>query len=199
MASKKKSTNEPEPRKAIRKPIILGGDLSHPADVPLVEAGPLYAAFEALTGVDPRDSVAMARPGVRQALNVFSLSIASVVSPNPRLDAWLARVPSIVTGYDARRVAALGFIESRLAVGIRDVRGSCVELDSRFASLTDQQEASALKHLKSKRHIAPVAARLSLACGAFDDTRIVGESLEAAVARIAKSYRAAAARGRKAH
>jgi hypothetical protein len=188
MASMKRTTSEDRNGKPV---LVLGGD---GVDGLLVEAKPLYEAFKALTGVDPRDPEAMARPGVRHALNLIAALVASVAKPTPALVRWRDSIRPFELSSDRRHAAIVKAVQWRQSVGFMNVRGFCGTIEPAFLKLSDAQEAEALRHLKGPRSVLQVVARLSLACGAFGHKRGTSEGPRKAIARVANQYRQALAR-----
>jgi hypothetical protein len=176
---KAKSTNGAAKRKSEpeRKPAGTRGRVSREASrsdrlAPVIfpcgiDTAPVWAAIEALTGVNPLDAATDARPEVWDAAQAVANAIAVIAAPNEQNRRWLARVPPLIpTGVDPRRAALVRWLEALVRNPAPLLASEIEWLDPAFGKLTESQIAGALRFLRKERNACSVAARLSLACGA---------------------------------
>lgn len=158
-----------------------------------VNVGPIYAAILELTGVDPWEMMRKQRPQETwRAIQVITSAITFLVAPDDLHERWLAEVPPLrKRGKNEARAFVVEVLRLRLANPKLKVHESLVSNIEGFAPLSRDRVDQALAMLRSPRNVHSVAARLSLACGAFGDRQRKGQSLEKTIQRIAGDYREA--------
>jgi hypothetical protein len=166
-----------------------------------VNAFPIMAAFEMLTGFHPLGVEATVRPEIREAYLVVNKAITAVVIAGGENRRWLATAAKSVAMTRTQRLAyALDVVNEIGPEETPDrVRQALSLTDTAFTKLNDAQIATAAKLRKPGRTRgatnygpASVAAELALACGAFGLKRKPTEHDVAARERVAKIFNKAA-------